>query len=71
MGAIAAIDLVVEDAGYLSNVAPVLRAHFLTRGLLLRPLGNTIYAMPPYCTEAGEVARIFAAIGEAADIATR
>jgi adenosylmethionine-8-amino-7-oxononanoate aminotransferase len=67
IGGIAAIDLVVEDAGYLSNVAPRLRAHFLERGLLLRPLGNTIYAMLPYCTNAAEIARIFDAIGEAAD----
>ncbi|MET0240225.1 MAG: adenosylmethionine--8-amino-7-oxononanoate transaminase [Sphingobium sp.] len=71
IGAIAAVDLIVADSGYLSNVAPRLRAHFLERGLLLRPLGNTIYVMPPYCTSAAEVARIFAAIGDAADIAAR
>jgi adenosylmethionine-8-amino-7-oxononanoate aminotransferase len=68
IGGIAAIDLKVEDAGYLSDAAVPLRAHFLERGLLLRPLGNTIYAMPPYCTDQADVARIFAAIGEAADI---
>ncbi|HEX7823208.1 MAG TPA: adenosylmethionine--8-amino-7-oxononanoate transaminase [Sphingobium sp.] len=68
MGAIAAVDLIVADAGYLSAVAPTLRAHFLERGLLLRPLGNTIYAMPPYCMNAAGVERIFAAIGEAAEI---
>ncbi len=68
MGAIAAIDLIVEDGGYLSHVAPKLRAHFLERGLLLRPLGNTIYLMPPYCMTAAEVERTFATIGEAADL---
>jgi adenosylmethionine-8-amino-7-oxononanoate aminotransferase len=67
MGAIAAVDLIVSDTGYLSNVAPKLRAHFLARGLLLRPLGNTIYVMPPYCLSESEAAQIFAAIGEAAD----
>jgi len=67
VGGIAAIDLRVEDAGYLSSAAPMLRAHFLNAGLLLRPLGNTIYAMPPYCTDEAQVERIFAAIGEAAD----
>lgn len=71
MGAIAAVDLTVEDSGYLSSVAPRLRAHFLERGLLLRPLGNTIYTMTPYCTTAAEVERIFAAISEAAEIAAR
>jgi adenosylmethionine-8-amino-7-oxononanoate aminotransferase len=67
MGAIAAIDIIVPDAGYLSDVAPRLRARFLAEGFLLRPLGNTIYLMPPYCTGAGEIARAFAAIGNAAE----
>jgi len=67
MGAIAAVDLAVPDAGYLSDVAPSLRARFLADGLLIRPLGNTIYLMPPYCTAASEIARTFACIGNAAD----
>lgn len=67
IGGIAAIDLVVPDAGYLSDVAPALRARFLAEGLLIRPLGNTIYLMPPYCTDAASLARAFAAIGNAAD----
>ncbi len=66
IGAIAAIDLVVRDSGYLSDVAPGLRARFLAEGLLIRPLGNTIYLMPPYCTGAGTIARAFDAIGNAA-----
>lgn len=69
LGGLAAIDLRVGDAGYLSQVAPRLRAHFLERGLLLRPLGNTIYVMPPYCLTGEEAAQIFAVIGEAADAA--
>jgi adenosylmethionine-8-amino-7-oxononanoate aminotransferase len=66
VGAIAAIDLKVGDAGYLSNLAPLLRSFFLERGLLLRPLGNTIYVMPPYCIDDDQLARIFDAIEEAA-----
>ncbi|HEY1125686.1 MAG TPA: adenosylmethionine--8-amino-7-oxononanoate transaminase [Sphingobium sp.] len=72
IGGIAAIDLVVPDAGYLSDVAPALRANFLAQGLLIRPLGNTIYLMAPYCTAPGEIARAFDSIGNAADdLATR
>jgi adenosylmethionine-8-amino-7-oxononanoate aminotransferase len=67
IGAIAALDLVVPDGGYLSDVAPALRARFLADGLLLRPLGNTIYLMPPYCTAKDEIDRAFDAIGNAAD----
>ncbi len=66
IGAIAAVDVVEgTDAGYLSDVAPRLRANMLARGILLRPLGNSIYVMPPYCTRPDEVAMLFTAIGEA------
>ncbi|PZU56526.1 MAG: adenosylmethionine--8-amino-7-oxononanoate transaminase [Sphingobium sp.] len=66
-GVIAAVDLRARDAGYMSDLAPRLRAFFLERDLLLRPLGNTIYVMPPYCTDTAQLSRIFAAIGEAAE----
>lgn len=65
IGGIAAIDLDVCDGGYLSDVAPALRAQALAQGLLLRPLGNTIYLMPPYCTTRAEIVRAFAVIGQA------
>ncbi|MFY9352711.1 MAG: adenosylmethionine--8-amino-7-oxononanoate transaminase [Sphingobium sp.] len=67
VGAIAAIDLIAADAGYLSDLAPSLRAFFLERGLLLRPLGNTIYLMPPYCADMDQLDRLFAAIAQAGD----
>ena len=67
LGAIAAIDLTTPDAGYLSDLAPRLRAFFLERGLLLRPLGNTIYLMPPYCLDADQLDRIFAVLVQAGD----
>ena len=31
------------------DLAPRLMAFFRERGVLLRPLGNTVYVMPPYC----------------------
>jgi adenosylmethionine-8-amino-7-oxononanoate aminotransferase len=34
--------------GYLDSVAPLLTGEFLRRGILLRPLGNVLYFMPPY-----------------------
>ncbi len=36
------------DEGYLDQIGPRLTAAFLERGLLLRPLGNVLYFMPPY-----------------------
>jgi adenosylmethionine-8-amino-7-oxononanoate aminotransferase len=35
--------------------------------LLLRPLGNTIYVMPPYCVTSADLHEIYAAINDAAD----
>jgi len=67
IGAVAAIDLKVADGGYLSDAAPRLRALFLEAGLLLRPLGNTIYLMPPYCTSRDEIGSAFAVIGAVVD----
>ncbi|CAN5371883.1 adenosylmethionine--8-amino-7-oxononanoate transaminase [soil metagenome] len=67
LGAIAAIDIRAGDAGYLSDLAPMLRAFFLKRGLLLRPLGNTIYVMPPYCIDDEQLTHMFASIAQAAE----
>ncbi|TIO02165.1 MAG: aminotransferase class III-fold pyridoxal phosphate-dependent enzyme, partial [Mesorhizobium sp.] len=61
-GTIAALDLRVGNAGYLAEVGPRLRAFFLDRGLLVRPLGNVIYVLPPYCVTSGELDRLYSAI---------
>ncbi len=58
-GTIAAFDLKVCDSGYLAAAALRLRAKFLERGILLRPLGNTIYVMPPYCTSLDELDQVY------------
>ncbi len=41
--------------GYLESSGPKLTQEFLRRGLLLRPLGNVLYFMPPYCIAPDEV----------------
>jgi len=66
LGTITALDLEVPDAGYLANVAPELMQFFHAKGVLLRPLGNTVYVMPPYCTTAAELDLVYDAIREAA-----
>ncbi|AYG64023.1 adenosylmethionine--8-amino-7-oxononanoate transaminase [Rhizobium jaguaris] len=68
IGTIAALDLVVPEGGYLSEVGPPLRAFFRKRRLLIRPLGNVIYLMPPYCITADDLGRSYDAIGEAAGL---
>jgi adenosylmethionine-8-amino-7-oxononanoate aminotransferase len=49
-GTIAAFDLAAGGpGGYFDPVAVELRERAPNKGLLLRPLGNTVYLMPPYC----------------------
>ena len=38
---------------------------FHAKGILLRPLGNTIYVLPPYCVTAAELDLVYDAILEA------
>jgi len=35
--------------------------------VLLRPLGNTVYVMPPYCISDDDLTAIWTAVGEAAE----
>ena len=66
IGTIAALDIVAKDAGYLADIGPRLYRGFLARGLLVRPLGNTIYIMPPYCSTASDLDLVYDAIDELA-----
>lgn len=67
LGTITALDVAVRDTGYLAGIGPKLYASFIERGVLLRPLGNTIYVMPPYCTTPGELDLVYGVIAEAVD----
>ena len=67
-GTIAAFEFGPDDADYMSGLGPRLLAFFRERDLLLRPLGNTIYVMPPYCIDEADLDRIYGAIEEAAKV---
>jgi adenosylmethionine-8-amino-7-oxononanoate aminotransferase len=66
LGTIAAFEL-DGDAGYLSARAPALLARFREAGLLLRPLGSTLYVMPPYCIDAADLDAVYAGLAAACD----
>ncbi|HXO28242.1 MAG TPA: aminotransferase class III-fold pyridoxal phosphate-dependent enzyme, partial [Thermoanaerobaculia bacterium] len=53
--------------GYLDDLGPRLAARLLERGLLLRPLGNVLYLLPPYVIEDAEVEGAFDAIAAVLD----
>jgi len=69
IGGVGAIELVSDPVtrsagGYLDALGPRLAAAFLDRGLLLRPLGNVLYFMPPYVITEEETGWAINQIGE-------
>lgn len=66
LGTLLACDL-VGGAGYGSELSLELRAFFRARGLLLRPLGSTLYLLPPYCTAPDSLEAGYSALLAAAD----
>jgi adenosylmethionine-8-amino-7-oxononanoate aminotransferase len=62
IGTVAAIELKVPDAGYLSSLRPRLYKYYLSRGLLLRPLGNVVYILPPYVITPDQLNFVYDAI---------
>jgi adenosylmethionine-8-amino-7-oxononanoate aminotransferase len=65
-GTITAMDLKAPDPGYLSQLGPKLQTCFREARVLLRPLGNTIYVLPPYCVTAEDLQVVYEAIEAAA-----
>lgn len=65
IGTITAMDVKVNRPGYLAEIGPRLYASLLDRGVLLRPLGNTLYVMPPYGVTQEDLDCVYSAIAEA------
>ncbi len=67
IGTMGAIELLADDAGYLSALRPKLYGFFLERGVLLRPLGNVVYVLPPYVIQPDELHRVYDVMVEAVE----
>lgn len=67
IGTISALDLKTKSSSYLSAISIDLMAYFNDLGVLLRPLGSTIYVLPPYCVSTQELDLIYNAIDGAAE----
>jgi adenosylmethionine-8-amino-7-oxononanoate aminotransferase len=61
---IAAVEL-DWPGGYLAEAGVGLRRSCLAEGVLLRPLGNVLYALPPLCTSDDSLLRIVVAMKNA------
>ena len=64
IGGVGIVELESGSTDYLHQLGPRLAAAFLDRGLLLRPLGNVLYFMPPYVITESEVAWVLEQISE-------
>ena len=68
IGTVAAIELRAEDAGYMSKLKPRLYQFFLDAGILLRPLGNILYVLPPYVISPKDLNYIHDRIADALEL---
>lgn len=64
-GTILAFDLNTgESTSYFSNIRDYAYQFLLDRGVIMRPLGNVLYFMPPYCTTDDQLAYAYAQVEE-------
>jgi adenosylmethionine-8-amino-7-oxononanoate aminotransferase len=68
IGTVAAVELRADDAGYTSKLRPKLYKFFVEAGVLLRPLRNVIYILPPYVISSDELNYIHDRIAESLDL---
>jgi adenosylmethionine-8-amino-7-oxononanoate aminotransferase len=53
-----------EHTHYLNSLAEHISEYFITRGIILRPLGNIVYVLPPYCISNEDLEYIYNSVEE-------
>jgi adenosylmethionine-8-amino-7-oxononanoate aminotransferase len=56
-----------SDTSYFNSLRDKLYLYFLEKGIILRPLGNIIYILPPYCITDEQLSYIYSKIERALD----
>ena len=59
LGTILAFELNTGPDGYSNSISQRITAAALDAGIYLRPLGNTVYFMPPYCITQKEMDQVY------------
>lgn len=59
IGTILALEYRVDSPSYFNGLRDHLYTFFLDHGILLRPLGNVLYLLPPYCIQEDELTSIY------------
>lgn len=62
-GTILAVELHNDErTHYLNKAAESISSYFIRRNILLRPLGNILYLVPPYCSTEADLEAVYKAI---------
>lgn len=64
LGTILAFEIMQGNDEYLNNISAAITKKSLEKGVYIRPLGNTVYIMPPYCITENELAKIYTVLLE-------
>ena len=59
IGTVLAFELNIGKDEYVNNLGPAITRDALDAGIYLRPLGNTVYFMPPYCITEKEMDQVY------------
>jgi len=63
LGTILAIEFKNDErADYFNSLSETLSQFFISKKMLLRPLGNVIYLIPPYCTKEEDLLPVYKAL---------
>ena len=68
LGTMMALELDVPDPGYFSGLKPRLYEFYIRKGVLLRPLGNVLYVLPPYAITGEELHGVYGVIEESLEL---
>ncbi|MCE3280699.1 MAG: bioA [Bacteroidetes bacterium] len=60
-----------EKTHYLNSLAEYISEFFIELGIILRPLGNVIYILPPYCISNDDLQYVYKAVKEFLDDVNR
>ena len=64
LGTIIAFEIDRGKDEYLNNISAIITKKALEKGVYMRPLGNTVYLMPPYCITEKELKLVYNVILE-------
>jgi adenosylmethionine-8-amino-7-oxononanoate aminotransferase len=67
LGTILAMNFGEAENSYDHGIRDKMYDYFMRRGLLMRPLGNVCYVLPPYCISDGQLDEIYTAMESFAD----